>query len=114
MLLQVPAILTNVSLTHDNGLRLSFATNEMSQVEKQGAIELHDKFGHLLFSPNPISERDIPKENAEDRTKTPSKRLRAVLYLLHVQQNGKPENFEAFYRARMEQLIDQIKARLDQ
>jgi hypothetical protein len=77
-MLRVPAILTNVSLTHDSGLRLSFLTNEMSGPEKQEAIDLHDKFGYLLFSPNPISERDIPKEQAEDRTKTPSKRLRVA------------------------------------
>jgi len=114
MILQVPAILTNVSLIHDKGLRLSFSTNEMSYREKQDAIELHDSFGHLLFSPNTISDRDIPKENAEDRTKTPSKRLRAVLYVMHTQQGGKPEDFEPFYREKMEKLIDQIKARLDQ
>jgi hypothetical protein len=33
---------------------------------------------------------------------------------MHVQGGGKPEEFDVFYRAKMELLIDQIKARLDQ
>jgi hypothetical protein len=89
-------------------------TNEMSGPEKQEAIELHDSFGYLLYSPNTISEKDIPKESAEDRTKTPSKRLRAVLYVLWKQTATPDSDFEIFYRDRMEKLIDQIKARLDQ
>ena len=113
-MLRIPAILTSQSLTHDGGMRLGFTTQEMSVSDKLEATENYDKFGYLLFSPNPISDRDIPTAQAEDKSKTPSKRLRAVLYLLHIQQGGKKETFEAFYMNRMELLIDQIKAKLDQ
>jgi hypothetical protein len=109
----IPAILTSVSMTHDKGLRLGFATNEMSAQEKQAAMEQHDAFGYLIFKPNKIDAADIPTEDCEDKNKTPAKRLRAVLYKLHIQCGGKNENFEQFYREKMEKLITQIKARLD-
>jgi hypothetical protein len=112
-MLRVPSILTGLSKTHDNGLRLSFLTNEMSLPEQMEAMTMHDKFGYLLFSPNPISVSDMPKEQAEDRNKSPSKRLRAVLYVLWQQTQPKDSDFEVFYRDRMEKLIDMIKAKLD-
>ena len=113
MILKTSAILTSVSMSHDHGLRLSFHTNEMTTQEKQSAIELHDSYGYLLFKSNEIKESDIPTEEIEDKSKTPSKRLRAVLYILHIQSGGEKLNFETFYRDRMERLIEQIKAKLD-
>lgn len=103
-----------MSKAHDGGLRLGFATQEMGLPEQVEALSMHDKFGYLLFNANPISESDIPKESAEDKNKTPSKRLRAVLYLLWKQTATPDSDFEIFYRDKMEKLIDQIKARLDQ
>ena len=112
-MLRTPAILTSISLTHDKSLRLGFITQELGLVEKAEAMSMHDQFGHLLFSPNPISESDIPKEQASDKNKTPSKRLRATLFVLFQQTAGPEADFEAFYRDRMEKLIDMVKAKLD-
>jgi len=112
-MLRVPAILTSMSKTHDGGLRLGFATQEMGLSEQVEALSMHDTFGYLLFNANPISESDIPKESAEDKSKTPSKRLRAVLFLLWKQTTDASGDFEIFYRDRMEKLIDMIKSKLD-
>ena len=109
----IGAILTSVSMTHDRGLRLGFATNEMTAPEKQAAMEMHDDFGYLIFKPNQIDVKDIPVEDCEDKNKTPSKRLRGVLFKLFIQEGGQKKDFEPWYRDRMERLIDQIKARLD-
>ena len=54
----------------------------------------------------------VPLEAAEDKTKTPSKRLRATLYVLW-QQTGEQGDFEVFYREKMEKLIDFVKNKLD-
>jgi hypothetical protein len=102
-----------MSKTHDRGLRLGFVTQEMSLPEQMEAMQMHDNYGYLLFNANPISESDIPKECAEDKSKTPSKRLRSVLYLLWKQTATPDSDFEIFYRDKMEKLIDQIKGRLD-
>lgn len=112
-MITVPAILTRISYSKDGGLSLGFATQELTAEDKVTLSDLYQQFGWLGFSPNQISTNDIPTEEAEDKQKTPSKRLRAVLYVLSKQRNIKPENFEVFYREKMEQLIDYIKTKLD-
>jgi hypothetical protein len=112
-MITIPATLTSISATHDRCLRLGFHTNEITMEAKQELWDSHDKFGYLVFKPNEIDIADIPTEQAEDKSKTPAKRLRGVLYILHIQSGGKKEEFESFYHERMEKLIDQIKARLD-
>lgn len=81
----------------------------MTGPEKQEAMELHDTFGYLLFSPNPISNSDVPKDMAEDKSKTPSKRYRNTLFVLHQKLGKPPEDFDRFYRQRLEIEIDAIK-----
>jgi hypothetical protein len=94
-------------------MRLRVETQELQDEEKLVLIKFNGKFGHFLFKENVFQESDIPTEDIEDKTKTPAKRLRAVLYRLFEQTGGKKTEFEPFYREKMEKLIDQIKARLD-
>lgn len=107
-----PAVLTSLSMTADGGLRMSFVTNELSDEDKLIATKYHQKFGYMAFSPNQFSLEDMPKEQAEDKHKTPSKRLRASLFVLY-KQEGVTEDFEVWYRRKMEKLIDYIKGKLE-
>jgi hypothetical protein len=110
----VAGILTLGAPTHDGGMRLRIETQELKDEEKLALIKCNGKFGNFLFKENQFQQGDIPSEDIEDKNKTPAKRLRNVLFVMHIQQGGKKEEFEPFYRDRMEQLINQIKSRLDQ
>jgi hypothetical protein len=67
-----------------------------------------------LFSALNNDVHQISFEHEETEKKSPSTRLRSVLYLLWKQSyKDKYEEFEVFYRARMENLIDQIKEKLE-
>ena len=105
---QAPAIMTRISSRADGGLSLAFATNELSVDEKAIALQYHNLFGYLLFSPNQFRDEDIPKGDATDESKSPSQRLRAVLFI-YWKQLGQPGNFEFFYRQQVEKQIDAIK-----
>lgn len=48
------------------------------------------------------------------KPKTPSQRLREVLYILYTQQPDGFTNSEDFYNDRIEKLINQVKGRLTQ
>ena len=109
---QTPAILTSLSYTNDGGLRMGFSTNELSEEDKIIAGKYHQQFGWLVFRPNQFSLTDLPKEQAEDKQKTPSKRLRAVLFVLW-QQEGSNGDFEVFYREKMDKLINYVKDKID-
>lgn len=108
---RVPAILSRISFTKDGGISLGFQTQEITTEEKIIVSSFYGSFGWLLFAENPISLSDLPKEQAEDKQKTPSKRLRATLFVL-AQQKG-IKDFEPYYREVMEKIISRVKVELD-
>ncbi|MEK6885165.1 MAG: hypothetical protein AABY22_36375 [Nanoarchaeota archaeon] len=112
-IITIPAILSRISYTKDGGLSIGFSTQEMSPEDKLIVTELYQTFGWLAFKENSIDVFDMPKEDAEDKNKTPSKRLRSVLYVLSQQQGVPKEKFELFYREKMEKIIDWAKSKLD-
>ncbi len=83
-------------------------------------MELHNKLGHFVFSASDdiIREEDIPTEPIEDNEKTPSQRLRAVMFVYWSKINeGRAEQtmtFDAFYRQQVEKYIDLIKKKIDE
>ena len=112
MIFTCPAVLTRIAYLKDRGLSLGFSTNELTDQEKVIAGSFHGKFGWLCFSENQIAEADIPKGPAEDSAKTPSQRLRAVLFV-YWKQLGESGDFEDFYRKQVDRIIDAVKAKLD-
>lgn len=91
---------------------MGFTTNELSDEDKLIIAKFYQKFGFVLFKANEFESDDVPKEQAEDTQKTPSKRLRAVLFLLW-KQAGEKGDFELYYRNQVEKMIDVVKAKLD-
>lgn len=67
----------------------------------------------LLIEPidYPTDGKDEVKGKLDD--KTPSQRLRAVLFVLYTQE-GSPGNFVDFYRTKVEHFIESIKSQLKQ
>jgi len=110
--MKIPAYLTGYSSRSDNSVGIRFATQEVMPEEVSELQKLNGAFGWLLFQENSFTDKDLPKEQAEDKNKTPSKRLRSVLYIFW-QQQGSKGDFEVFYRDRMEKLIEMIKGKLD-
>ena len=105
-----------VSSRKDKTLRITFGTQEL----KEGA-ELFSLQGEMvtiginrlditqedleLISANKFGVEDLPNK------KSHSKRLRDVIYVLG-QQHGETDS-EAFYKRKMEQIIEFYKAKLE-
>lgn len=112
MKFQAPGILTSISYNRDGGMRLGFVTNELSDEDKLILTKFHQKFGWILFQENAYQPSDVPKEQAEEGSRTPSRRLRAVLFRLWKQEEGLGD-FDSWYRTRMESIISSVKSKLD-
>lgn len=111
---QAPAILTSFSYTKDGGARLGFTTNELTDNEKLLIGTFYQKFGYIAFKGNSFQDKDLPKGNAENSSKSHSVRLRASLYVLWEQQHkDKYLNFDSFYISQMERFIDAVKEKLE-
>jgi hypothetical protein len=103
---QAPAILTRVSSLKDGGLSLGFATQELSNTDKVTAFEFIHQFGWLLFR-----ENEFKPEN--DETKSPSTRLRNVLFVYWDQRKKNKVDFDTFYRQEMNKIIEVVKDKLE-
>lgn len=114
---QTPAILDVGSPTKDGGIRLKIETNEIAAEDIAFLMkEFNGRFGWFLFSANKIENDLIPEKDADAegrRIKTPSQRLRAVLYLWYQQINDKSKTFDQFYVEQMEKVINKVKEKLD-
>ena len=99
------AIIDKVSTLKDGSVRVSLITRALSPTQ----------MAELFFWVNKeILAIDIDESNKDD--KSPSQRLRGVLYKLFEISDDKNKynnEFELFYRSKMERIIDQLKERLD-
>ncbi len=113
MKVQAPALVSKVATMADGSIKLTVETPELPPTEMATLFELRQAQGWFLFSENTLSDVDIPTEQAGvGDGKTPSQRLRAVLYVLWEQQ-GRKGDFEHYYRIAMEREINKVKDRID-
>lgn len=95
--------------------RIIVDTQELITPEQLAELfALHEKVGWFFFLDKPeavIDTAKLPDIQLEDGEKSPSQRLRAVLYIWW-QQNGSKDDFELFYRRWMERTISQVKEKL--
>lgn len=120
-LFQIPASCTRMSLRGDGSFNLGFVTElEIRDVnERAKLLDWHNKTGWLTFKENEITPEDIPDEDAAtDESKSPSQRLRAVLYVWWKRNGVEGDrvvvpDFEEFYRHHMERIINKYKTFLD-
>jgi hypothetical protein len=115
---QLPAGLESYRSLKDGTLKLSFETGELSPEQMANVHYSLNKVGFLAFSPDALATHELEeidklKVEYNDIGKTPSQRLKAVLYLMWKQ---KPEGFtssEIHYLHYMEKFIEHYKLKLD-
>lgn len=117
MLLQIQ--IESVSTRKDKTYKLTLGTQELSPKDAAELFSLNNSLAYCYISPKRI-ESDIMNEidNASvdilDTIKSPSKRLKSVLYLIWHENNEGYEDFELFYRNKMEKVIEHFKTKLDE
>ena len=112
-MLKIPAYLLGFSSRADKSAGIRFGTQELNGDTFAELQELNGTFGWLIYSETSLKEEDIPKKDPESKNKSQSQRIRAVLYKIHIQQGGKPENWESFYHQKTEKYIEYLKSKLD-
>lgn len=117
-LLQIPSQITKVETLLDRTLKLTIHTQELTASDKAILFELQNKIGWFVFAEavlEPEDLVDLPKIKPEFRSeKTPSERLRSVIYVYWEQKGGKKAlgDFDSFYKNYIEKIIENIKEKL--
>lgn len=111
-LVQLPAQLMGMNPKADRSWKLTFESRELSGDEAALLANNFQGEGWLIFKPNgEIAYDEIPEDRADSGTKSPSRRLRDVIYLLW-KQKGSKGDFEMYYRVSLERLIETVKDQL--
>lgn len=119
MLEAIPSEIVEVK-TMAKSLRITVDTQETLTPESMAKLfTLKDKVGWFFFAehaeklPDTIETAELPDLQLDEMAgeKSPSQRLRAVLFIYWKQKDSK-DDFELFYRRWMERAIENIKQKL--
>ena len=112
----------------DGSFRIFVGTQELSRETMVNVFNLIKQPGYVLISTTAINQDQIDAvekatTNAEFSEKTPSQRMRGVLYKLWEKTQPKTMNgdsgemeyvdFDLFYKRQMNKIIDHFKTKLD-
>lgn len=116
-LFQAEADITKLETMSDGGIRLVVDTQEITDDQELAKLFRLKKGAHgfFLFKSSKIKQEDVPEyepSESENSERTPSQRLRAVLFVYWKQVKGGTGDFDAYYRMVLNQLIDNYKEKL--
>lgn len=115
MKLILPAQISMPSFHKDGSVVLKFESRELTAEEIFAITQMRHNEGWLCFAPNE-NELEIPETNAEVDTKSPSERLRNVMFVWYKQEvkDGRFVGlFETFRAEKMEKIIEGVKSKLN-
>ena len=109
--IKLSAVITSIRAKVDRSLGLTLATPEFTNDEKVEVMNLQNVPIELLIKPTDEIPKELLEINTEIEGKTPSQRMRAVIYILW-KQLGEPGQYETYYRDKMERIINQLKDKI--
>lgn len=102
-----------VTSRKDHSVRLSIETAELTAEQSGILMSYHGIAARVLVAPHAGGDMEIEEvETERGAIKTPSQRLRAVLFVWFQEQNPKDVSFNQFYENAMEKFINQVKEQL--
>lgn len=110
------AIFTSFTSKADRSLSARLTTPELSAAEKAAFMELQNCNVRLLIEPKDYAETGKTEIKNPLGTKSPSFRLRAVMFVLFKQLSNKGKiqgTFDEFYLLHMDRIIDGYKEQLE-
>lgn len=109
--IQFHGVLSRVGTRSDGSLGMTIESGELVPEDKLSVFNLQNIPCLITFRPND-ADASPPKEiKGELSKKTQSERIRAVLFVFW-HQVGEPGNFDQFYLAETEKILNTIKAKL--
>ena len=114
----IPAILDTFASLKDKTIKIVFYANELTPEQLVEVAKNSQQFGYLAFKNEAFKPKEIDtfkdlKTEYSDNTKSPSKRLRNVLFVNFQQEPNGFKSFEEFYNHKMNEIIEHYKSKLN-
>ena len=107
--IKTQGVITSISSRQDNSLRLSISTPELQPEEQVEFLKLKNQAMDMLLNPLDYNDPEIVEIDKDAGAKSPSQRLRSVLFVYYAQNKDNTEGFNAWYNKWMEKKIQEIK-----
>ncbi|CAB4122045.1 hypothetical protein UFOVP19_44 [uncultured Caudovirales phage] len=113
----LPAQIEGLASRKDKTIKITFGTQELSPADAAEVFQLNQKFCYIgikeeLFQQDDIDTIQDIKADLE-LNKTPSQRLRGILYINYQQENEGYKDFTTYYISKMDKLCEHFKSKLD-
>lgn len=108
----VHATIGTVSSREDGSVAFRVITAELRPSEAGLVLQYHGKACAVTIKPHEGTPDKVVTVATERGEKTPGQRLHAVLFVLFKQTAEAGEDFESFYKKRMEEIITGVKSHL--
>jgi len=113
----LPAQIEGLTSRKDKTIKVTFGTQELSPVDAAQIFQLNQRFCYIgikeeLFQQDDIDTIDSIKTDLESN-KTPSQRLRGILYINYQQDSEGYKDFMTYYLGKMDKLCEHFKSKLD-
>ena len=118
--IRMEAELSGIRILADRSVKVSFTSlTEINDADLLFLVRRQTSSGWLLYAERELDEADIPQDPMTREAKSPSARLRSVLYVAWTRKypdhaSRVLNTFDGFYRATMEGFIEKVKARIDE
>ncbi len=114
----IPAILEGYRSLKDKTLKVIFETNEPTPEQFLGIGSSIQQFGYLAFKKEPFTSNEKQaiedlEASYDDHEKTHSQRLRAVFYRCWEQDKEGYQDYDSYYKFKMETVINHYKGKLN-
>lgn len=113
------AQIENISSKVDKSVSIRIGTQELDPSKAGELFSMRGQLVKVLLSDSNITTLEAELVDSTGlvhegkKNKTPSQRLRAVLYRINEANGGDEESFKTFYEAEMNRVIEHYKAKLD-
>lgn len=112
----VTGSISSLNSLKDKTIKLVLHLQELKPNESANLFQMQNEYAKIYITTENVIDsikEVIDNTTIEANEKSPSKRMRNVFYRLWEQDNADYQDFELFYKWRMNQLIEQLKDRLE-
>lgn len=114
----LPAQIESITTRKDKTIRLTIGTQELIPSDAAKVFYLNQQFCYMALKPEPFTKEETESVNSLkadlSNAKTPSQRLRAILYLNYQQDSKGFQDFTTYYASEIEKICEHYKNKLDQ
>jgi len=118
-MITLPVYISKIETLKDKTGKLTVNTQELNNRIAGELFGLQNAMGYMAFKVEPFTNEEqqqleeLKTDYDMNPEKSPSKRLRNVLYVCWDQDNGDYSDFNLYYISKMEEMINHFKGKLD-